>query len=239
MVSVLAFASTALAQDSAIEAEDADAEVEVAAEISPSDGDARSLFARARVAYAEARYEAALPLFVASFELSGRTELLYNIGLTLERLRRDDEVFEPFEAYLASNPPAERRAEVERRIEAARARIDARQAEGSSPASSSSSSVAPWVLAGIGGAVAIAGVVLWALGARRVADVEASEPGTREWVDVRGDAESGRTLSIVGTSLLGVGVGIGAVGLGWGLAAGGSDDDPVQAEAVVTWSGTF
>ncbi len=232
MVSVLAFASAALAQDVG---EEADVEVEVAE--NESDEDARALFARARVAYAEARYEAALPLFVASFELSGRTELLYNIGLTLERLRRDDEVFEPFEAYLASNPPAERRAEVERRIEAARARIEARRVESSTP--TSSPSVAPWVLAGIGGAVAVAGVVLWALGARRVADVEASEPGTREWIDVRDDAESGRTLSIVGTSLLGVGVGIGAVGVGWGLAAGGSDDDSMQAEAVVTWSGTF
>ncbi len=193
------------------------------------DDRARRLFEEAALAYSEARYESALQLFEQAFELSGRTDLLYNIGLTLERLRRDEDAVVPFEQYLETNPPAERRAEVERRLAELRAHL----AGGEDPATSSSP--APWIVAAAGGVLAIAGAVLWGVGASQVADVEDSPTGT-VWSEVSDDADRGRALSLAGVSLISVGVATGAVGLAWGLARSDGSEDRT---AMIQWQGRF
>lgn len=196
---------------------------------------ARQRFEEAALAYSEARYEAALQLFEESFEMSGRTDLLYNIGLTLERLRRDEDAIVPFEQYLETDPPEQRRQEVERRLAGARERIAARTRTEEGDAAEPSSP-APWIVAATGGAVAVAGAVLWAIGAAKVADVEDTPPGTVDWSEVSGDADRGRALSLAGISLVSVGVATGVVGLSWGIARPGSGDD---ARAVLEWRGRF
>lgn len=85
-----------------------------------ADEPARVAFASGRVAYREGRYEDALDDFTHAHDLSGRPELLYNIGLAADRLRRDAEAVAAFEAYLDALPTAENRAEVEGRLRALR-----------------------------------------------------------------------------------------------------------------------
>lgn len=194
------------------------------------DDRARRLFEEAALAYSEARYESALQLFEQAFELSGRTDLLYNIGLTLERLRRDEDAIAPFEQYLETNPPAERRAEVERRLADVRARAAAAE-----ESDETSSSPGPWILAAAGGVLAIAGAVLWGVGASQVADVEDSPTGT-VWSEVSDDADRGRALSLAGVSLVSVGVATGAVGIAWGLARSDGSEDRT---AMIQWRGRF
>src|SRR5688572_21936087 len=86
------------------------------------DEEARGNFEAGRAAFAAARYDDALPYFERAYELSGRAELLYNIGIRHDRLGHDAEALAAFEGYLAALPEAANRAEVERRIATARER---------------------------------------------------------------------------------------------------------------------
>ena len=92
---------------------------------SAHDAEARALFEAGRVAYSDGRFEAALTHFRNSYELSGRPRLLYNIGSAADKLRRDQQALEAFEAYLAQVPGADNRNEVAARIEVLRAQLRA------------------------------------------------------------------------------------------------------------------
>lgn len=80
----------------------------------------RDLFAEqyteASRAWHEGRYEDALARFRALYASSGRAELLYDIGVTADRLGRLEESIIAFEQYLESVPDARNRAEVEQRL---------------------------------------------------------------------------------------------------------------------------
>jgi tetratricopeptide (TPR) repeat protein len=88
----------------------------------PVDGDtearARQLFELGRTAFDAGLYEDALRYFRQSYELSGRAALLWNVGVSADRLRRDDEAIEAFERYLREVPQAPNRVEVVSRLEA-------------------------------------------------------------------------------------------------------------------------
>jgi tetratricopeptide (TPR) repeat protein len=81
-----------------------------------ADTEARALFDAGRAAFSAGRFEEALGHFRRSFELSGRAELHYNVGISADRLRRDAEALEAFRRYLAEVPGAENQEEVEARI---------------------------------------------------------------------------------------------------------------------------
>lgn len=80
------------------------------------EADARQAFEAGRNAYAEGNYEQALSHFQHSYELSHKPVLLYNIGMALDRLRRDEEAISAYEQYLSEVPTAENRAVVEQRL---------------------------------------------------------------------------------------------------------------------------
>jgi|GEM_PF-699902 tetratricopeptide (TPR) repeat protein len=80
------------------------------------DEEARLLFEAGRRAFDDGRFEDALARFREAYRLTGRPQLLYNIGHTADRMRLDAEAIEAFEAYLAALPDAENRREVEGRI---------------------------------------------------------------------------------------------------------------------------
>lgn len=82
----------------------------------PDDEQARAHFEAGGTAYTEGRFEDALRLFRRAYELSARPEMLYNIGQSLDRLRRDQEALDAFEAYLGQEPDTPHRPQVERRI---------------------------------------------------------------------------------------------------------------------------
>lgn len=90
----------------------------------PTEDEARGHFLQGRAAFESGRYEDALTHFERSYELSGRAQLLYNIGLAQERLHRDPEALASLDRYLETAAPDDREA-VEQRIASIRARINA------------------------------------------------------------------------------------------------------------------
>ena len=90
---------------------------------------ARLTFQAAREAFSNGDYETALDRFTQAYSLSPRPVLLYNIGVTLDRLRRDEEAVARFTEYLERVPDAPDRAEVEARIRVLQRAIDERRAQ--------------------------------------------------------------------------------------------------------------
>lgn len=182
----------------------------------PRTAQARALFEAGRVAFEAASYEDALRHFRDAFELSGRTALLYNIGVAADRLRRDREALEAFERYLAEAPAdSPQRPDVEVRVRVLREQLtrpgappDARPARGGDR---------PEVLAGwamtIGGAVVLAtGVVFLGVGESEASTVANAPEGT-PWPDVAGAADRADWMRVSGWVLGGAGLALAAVGL--------------------------
>lgn len=78
---------------------------------------AREFFQRGSDAYDAGRFEEALTAFDRSYELSGRSELHFDLGLSHDRLREDDDALEHYRAYLDAFPNSENRVDVLARIE--------------------------------------------------------------------------------------------------------------------------
>ncbi len=68
------------------------------------DAEARALYEAGRAAFDAGRYEDALGHFRGAYERSRRAELLYNVGLTADRLRLDETALESYEKFLDSVP---------------------------------------------------------------------------------------------------------------------------------------
>ncbi|MCC7537282.1 MAG: tetratricopeptide repeat protein [Deltaproteobacteria bacterium] len=107
-LSAPSWTSTALAQEVA---ERSDVE---------RDAEARRLFEAGRTAFESSLYEVALSCFRRAFDLSGRTALLYNIGIVAQRLGRVDEALAAFERFSREAPDDPERADVQARIEVLR-----------------------------------------------------------------------------------------------------------------------
>ena len=88
---------------------------EARADDSP-DAQARELYQRGSSAFDAGRFADALEHFEHAYELSPRPALLYNIGTSADRLRRNQRALEAFEAYLAAVPDAEQRDHVQARL---------------------------------------------------------------------------------------------------------------------------
>jgi tetratricopeptide (TPR) repeat protein len=161
---------------------------------------ARLLFQSAREAFAVGEYERALSGFQQAYDLSRRPALLYNIGTTLDRLRRDDEALAIFEQFLREDPETPNRAEIESRVAQLRAGIQARQAREEAAR----------------------------LEAERVdAERRAAEEERRlaeEHRRLAEEAASGGTPPVLVISVGGVAVATGAMALGFGLRTRALDD---------------
>lgn len=79
---------------------------------------ARDLFEEGRVAYDAGDDEEALAHFKAAYELSHRPQLLYNIGLSADRLGRREEALAAYRGYLGAVPDAHNRVSVADRVRA-------------------------------------------------------------------------------------------------------------------------
>lgn len=93
-----------------------DAQPDQDAQAAENDRVARRAFEAGRQAFAAGDYETALIRFREAYELSHRSELLYNIAQSLDRLRRDEETLQTLRQYLQEVPSSRSRAEVEARI---------------------------------------------------------------------------------------------------------------------------
>lgn len=202
-----------------------------------SDGDARFLFQQGRAAYDEGEYEEALALFRRAHSLSGRVELLYNIGLAAERLREDRQALAAYEAYLEHIEDDGRRAAIEARIQILTQSIADAEADEERQDAAGSRSVMvyrdrdrgpgalPWVVAGTGVAFLAGGLVLIVLAYRDIEQVEEAEPATR-WSAVEPAYDRAPILSTVGFVLSGVGIAGAAGGILWAALADEELEEP-------------
>jgi len=188
------------------------------------DDEARGLFLAGRAAFDAGRFEEALTHFERAYDLSQRPGLLFNIGHTAERLRRDDRAIEAFTAYLEAVPNADNRTAIEARLRLleearethaepdaeAEAEAETGPAEPSEP--DSGSSAARWALGVSGGAVAVGGVVALVLAASAASTVDDAQDGT-PWTELEGDYDRARRARRAGAILLGVGATLAVVGV--------------------------
>ncbi|AKF09627.1 tetratricopeptide repeat protein [Sandaracinus amylolyticus] len=197
------------------------------------DAEARALFDAGAASYEAGRYDEALGYFQRSYELSGRPQLLYNIGSAAERTRQDALALRSYEEYLRLVPDAPNRARAETRIEALRRIVSADEtaepptAEQAATAAvvepstgpsggepSSGPGVGPWIVVGGGAAVMVAGAILLGVGLADRAAVEDPADGAR-WADAEAAYERGPAILTSGIVLLPVGAAIVGAGLAW------------------------
>ncbi len=99
-----------------------------------ADQEARASFEAGKAAFDNGDYAAALVQFEHAYELSHRSLLLYNLGLTHDRLQHEERALESYEAYLAANPGDERAADARARVKVLHESMDARRMGASAPA---------------------------------------------------------------------------------------------------------
>lgn len=121
-----------------VQAQRSDAPLQSQAE---RDRQARLEFEYGRKAYDEGDYRGAWGFFHKAYRLSGRAQLLYNIGQAADRLGYDADASSAFRMYLEKLPAAENRREVENRIRALEERV-ARSPRAPGPAAATASSQA-------------------------------------------------------------------------------------------------
>lgn len=80
------------------------------------DRQARALFEAGREAHAAGEYEQALGFFQQSYDLSHRTELLFNIAQSADRARHDRVALEAYEQFLQLMPDTPQRTLIEGRM---------------------------------------------------------------------------------------------------------------------------
>ena len=199
-----------------------------------ADDEARSLFHAGESAFAEGRYEVALEHFQAAYDLSPRPELLFNIGNTADRLRREQDALDAYRRYLEARPDAENRAQVEARIEIIENAIAEREnGEGGAGGTTTvvhegGGRVLTWVFAGM--AVAFGGLatVSWVVGENEYNDLKERCTTAGGCTDEEVDASSVPVWDV----LTNVSIGLAAACLAAGVVfffvegSGGGDDAP-------------
>jgi tetratricopeptide (TPR) repeat protein len=196
-----------------------------------TDDEARSLFEAGSVAFEEGRFENAMSYFRQAHSLSHRPALLYNIAMTADRLRHDEEALEAYRAYLEAVPDAPQRASVVARIDILEQAIASRApaatlpaSEPAPPAPRSSDPIVPITLLAGGLVVGAIGGGLLAGSALDVASIEGAARGTA-WQSVMEAYGRWESLAIAGGVLVGVGAAVALAGAVW-LGVGTNEDGP-------------
>lgn len=206
---------------------------------SEADVEAREHFTAGSRYFDAGDYRAAAVEFEASYRLSGRPALLYNLYLAHERVGNMGEAVSYLERYLTEGEPGDRRAALEVRLENLRARLYEERLEAARRADrerelrdASDPGLVPWVVAGAGGAVAATGVVLLLVALGDVDTVENPEGEMPRWEDSADAYDRAPVLSTIGAISLGVGGAAAITGLVWGLTSGGPAPESDVAVAI-------
>lgn len=225
-------------------------------EMPPSEVAARGHFLMGREHYEAARFADAAREFQEAYDLSHRPELFYNLFLAHRDAGHVREAASALRQYVEAVPDAPqievlrgRLAVLESQIAEddarERARLEAETAgateghsEGHSegaaavtaPSSSSETNVGPWVVVGVGGALAVAAIVTGAVTASTHADIEAHCPGglcPAMGFDLEARRSTGTTLALTTDVLGGIGAATLAAGIVWAIvdATSGHDDE--------------
>lgn len=220
----------------------------------PSDDERAAMHFRAAQSYfADENFEQALVEFRSARELSGRPEMLFNIGLTLERLGRWGEAADAHAGFVEEAPDHPDASEARDRMERARQRaareretgeqvppidgVDAVETDEGDP--SEGPGALPWVVLGASAAV---GVV--ALGTGLAAhgihgELEEDCPGGVCPADRAGDVDKGQALARASTALTFVALAGAVTGVILFFVGGDGDDDEPALSVAPTRGGGY
>jgi hypothetical protein len=95
---------------------------------------------------------------------------------------------------------------------------------------------APWILAGSGAALCLAGAVLYGVGVSDIAVVNSAAPGT-EWSSVAGIYETAPVLTGMGLAALAAGGAMALAGTVWRVAGQLSSREPADRPGAHLWLG--
>lgn len=190
--------------------------------------------------------------FSEAHRLSGRPELLFNVYVAYRDAQLLRDAATALRRYLAEAPNIEDRAGLESRLEAleeaagreepsdeVRAPEEAPTVRASSdgPPASSGASPLPWIVAGVGGALLVAGTITGILALGAQADLEETCPTRMCAPEDEAIHDRASSLALVTDVLLGVGIVTAGAGLVWALLSDGSDDEPPPVAAMCGPSG--
>ncbi len=187
---------------------------------------AHRLFEQGKKSFREGRFQDAVHLLKEVYRLKCAPEPLYNLGRAYDNLGELGAAIGAFEAYLRASPNAEDRGAVEERIgtlkrqlaereKLKREREEAEKRQNDQARRERRPSAAPWIVAGTGGAVVLAGGVfgLFSLNLHNQANSPV-ETGQQEAIDKNDRAKTFANVANVGYVAGGV---IAAVGIVWGI----------------------
>jgi tetratricopeptide (TPR) repeat protein len=184
---------------------------------------ARFHFMAGRAYYDDARYDDAAREFEEAYRLTRHPDVLYNLGLTYERMGRSRDAVVHYRQYLDEAPDGPERAQIVdriRRLEAEAGPVPVERPDARPPPAPRTphtddrgAPVLGWSLVAGGGAVGIGALITGVLAASTHADLEESCEGRVCPRDRADDIDSGQTMSTVSTVLTAVAVAAAAVGV--------------------------
>ncbi len=197
-----------------------------------ADEDPAALFARAETLYREGRYEEAIEILEALIRAHPEPILRFNLGRAYESAGALEPAIAAYRAYLDAAPDAPDRASVEARIERLEARLPADvdpavqpatvppneqpSPQGQSQTEQPRPVVAPWIVAGVGGAGLIVGGVFGGLSGARASEASDTSTNQVRASQVHEDARRFRTVSTISVI---AGAALVIAGVTWGLIA--------------------
>lgn len=199
------------------------------------DEEARRIYQLGEDAFDNERFAEAAAYFEQALALSGRPELLFNVGASYQRDGNAAEAIRAFEQYLALAPGSEHDDEIEVRLRVLRMSEDSGTeteppTDERQPSQSSGVPAGPLVLVIAGAGAMVGGAVALFIGGSKRANVEEPDAGSF-WVDVESDADAARTLGIVGGVALGVGAALAVLGIVLWTQSGDSDENDLTVRA--------
>ena len=173
-------------------------------ELSAEEREARARFDAGQIAYEAGRFDDALEDFRRAHELSGRAQLLYNIGLAADRLRQDETALDAYRRFVEALSGHPRAPWVRERISALEAVSASSPPPGEEPPEEGGARAGPWILGALSVAMLGTGASLLGLA---LADRNAIEnmEGVRPWPELEARVDAVPLRSGVGIALLGVG----------------------------------
>jgi tetratricopeptide (TPR) repeat protein len=184
--------------------------------------------AKARAAYERGDFREAIARYEQAYALDKNPTLLFNLGRCYEALATKDDLrvaVEKYEAYLAGSKEASDRAAVERRIEALREQIRVLENQAAPPPAPPAPPpepepipprepmIAPWVIAGVGGAGITAAIAVGFVAKGKNDDAQATTSG-RQAMDLQDEAGAYGIASNVAFAVGGAMLAAGAI---WGI----------------------
>jgi hypothetical protein len=238
---VLTTATTVVAQEETEESDD--------------EARARMLYERGNSAFLAGEYDAAIEAFRESYELSGRPQLLYNMGTVYDRQRNDPRALEMFERYLEAEPTSEISDEVRARVRVLHERLeegedtedtegteDTRVAEdtrdteeaGGEPVESSGGGgrLATWIVGGLALALAGGAIATGVVANDKYGELENGCGAMGGCTDAQIDDSGVETLALVTNVLWGVAGAAAIAAVVLFFVEGGNDDDDQREMAI-------